>query len=83
MPYVNRLITIHVLTWIISAVVSGIITAVIAKGKNQSTMKWFFIGLIAPFVSIIGISMTEDAPDGSDFRMSERAYRTMRRWYAL
>ncbi len=83
MPYVNKLISIHVLTWIISAVVSGIITAFLAKGKDQSPAKWFFIGFIAPFVSIIGISMTEKAPEGQDFRMTDRAYRTMRRWYSV
>ncbi|HHS51087.1 MAG TPA: DUF2723 domain-containing protein [candidate division Zixibacteria bacterium] len=81
MPYVDKIVTMHVMVWLISGVASGILSGIIAMSKGQSAIKWFFMGIIAPFASILGIAMTDNA-EGTDFRVTERAHTAMRRAYA-
>lgn len=83
MPHVNRIIMIHVLTWLFACVASGIITAILAGKKGQNQMKWFFLGAVAPFVSIIAITKTNELPSGKDFEISDDGYKLMRRWFAV
>jgi len=82
MPHVDRIILTHLFTWLIAAVISGIMTAFMAKSKGQNAIKWFFIGAIAPFVSLIALYQTKENPSGTDFYMSDRGYKQMRRWFA-
>jgi len=81
MPHVNSIILTHIIVWLASGVLTGVLAAIMAKGKAQNPMKWFFMGMIAPIVALIGVAMTEKAED-NDFRLNDRAYRVMRRWYA-
>jgi len=83
MPHVNSLILKHALVWIIGAIVSGFLTGLLAQKKNQSFIKWFFLGMVAPFVSLIGLSYTKDNPDNKDFYLSDKGYTHLRRWYAV
>ncbi len=82
MPHVNRIILTHVFIWFTACVASGIITAILASRKGQSGLKWFFLGAVAPFVSIIAITRTKEIPSGTDFHISDSGYKVMRRWYA-
>lgn len=82
MPHVNRIILTHIFVWFSACVISGIITAILAAKKGQSGLKWFFLGAVAPFVSIIAITRTKEVPSGSDFHISDSGYKAMRRWYA-
>jgi len=82
MPHVDQIILIHGAVWLAAAILSGIITAIVANSRNQSALNWFFIGAIAPFVSFIALFKTKEIPPGEKFYISESGYRVMRRWYA-
>ncbi|MCK5833635.1 DUF2723 domain-containing protein [bacterium] len=82
MPQVNSIVLTHIIVWLISGAITGILAAIVARGKGQSALKWFFMGVIAPFVSLIGVAITEKT-EGNDFRLTDRAYKVMRRWYAV
>jgi len=83
MPHVNRIIMTHILTWLFACVISGIITAILAGKKGQNSVKWFFLGAVAPFVSIIAVTRTKELPEGKDFHISDSAYKMTRRWYGF
>lgn len=82
MPHVNQKILLHIIVWLVSGILTGVANAVLASSRKQNAIKWFFLGIIAPFVSVVGLLKSGINQNTDDFFISDSAYILMRRLYA-